>query len=104
MTIPAAAAEKERAAAGKKANREALRSEPIPDLHPEAGGHLTDDGGRGSGRVRSVPATSGVGAAAGRLPDHADPDVLSGRQPGGGDVLDHRAARKTVRAGAGTDA
>ena len=34
---------------------------------------------------------------------HADPDVLPWREPGGGDVFDHRAARETVRAGTGTD-
>ena len=79
-------------------------SESVPDLHPEAGSHLTDDGGRGARGFRCVPATAGLGAAAGRLPDHANPDVLPRREPGGGDVVDHRAARETVRAGPGTDA
>ena len=54
--------------------------------------------------VTGFPATAGFGAASGRLPDHADPDVLPGREPGGSDVFDHRAARKAVRPGARTDA
>jgi multidrug efflux pump subunit AcrA (membrane-fusion protein) len=39
-----------------------------------------------------VPATAGFGAAAGGLSDHPGPDVLPGREPGGDDVVGHRAA------------
>ena len=88
----------------KKGQGGGARSESLPDLHPAAGGDVADDGRRGAGRCRCFPATAGLGAAAGRLPDHAGPDVLPRREPGGGDVFDHRAARKAVRAGAGTDA
>ena len=88
----------------RRARAEALAGESLPNLHPEAGGDVADDGRRGARRCHGVPATAGLGAAPGRLPDHADPDVLPGREPGGSDVFDHRAAREAVRPGARTDA
>src|SRR5215813_86259 len=82
---------------------EAMASEHFTDVHPSAGRDLAADGRRGAGRLRRVPAAAGVGPAAGRLSDDADPDVLSGGQPGGGDVGDHCAAREAIRTGARPD-
>src|ERR1700722_11837321 len=91
----AVAAGKRAAAAGKRAPAtrrkaamtpkravEALASEPVPHLHPQAGGNIADDGRRGTDRRHGFPATAGVRAASGGLPHHTDPDLLSGREPG----------------------
>ena len=51
--------------------------------------------------VVAYHAVAGFGSAAGRLPDHSDPDLLSGRESGSDDVVGDGAARKAVRAGAG---
>ena len=91
-------------AGGMKGRAEAAAGEPLPDLHSATGRDVADDGRRGARRRRGVPAAAGFGAAAGRLPDYPDPDLLSGREPGGDDVFGHRAAREAVRAGAWPDA
>src|ERR1019366_1379575 len=88
----------------KRARAEAQAGEPIPHLHPQAGGDIADDGWSGARRGHGLPATAGLGATPGGLPDHPGSDVLPGFEPRGGDVFDHRAARKTVRPGARTDA
>ena len=79
---------------------EAALSESVPNFYPEAGGNVADDAWRGARRCRCFPAIAGFGVASGRLPDHADPDVLPWGEPGGSDVFDHGAARETVRASA----
>src|ERR1700683_3264939 len=91
-------------AAVKRARAEAVRSESLANLHPEAGGDLADDGRRGAGGLHGIPATAGLGASPGGLPDHAGADVLPRREPGGCNVFDHRATRETVRPGARIDA
>jgi multidrug efflux system membrane fusion protein len=98
------APERPRKAAPRRARVEAQGSESIAHLHPAARRHIAADGRGGAGWDHSVPSTAGLGAAPGRLPNHTNPDVLPGRQPGGGDVFHHRAAREAVRPGARTDA
>ena len=44
-----------------------------------------------------------LGPARGRLPDHPGADLLSRRQPGGDDLVGHRAARGAVRPDAGPE-
>ena len=46
-----------------------------------------------AGRHRRLSLPAALGAARGRLPDHPGADLLSRRQPGGDDLLGHRAAR-----------
>src|ERR1039458_4719460 len=91
-------------ATSRRAKVEALAGESLTHLHPQAGGNIADDGGSGARRGDGLPATAGLGATAGGLPDHSSPDVLPGFEPGGGDVFDHGAARETVRPGARADA
>ena len=88
----------------RKERRRTPLSESVPDIHSSARRDFADDGRSRARRHRCVPAVAGFGAAAGRLPDHSDPDVLSRRQPGSDGILGHCAARKAVRSGAGPDA
>src|ERR1039458_4761718 len=90
-------------ATSRRARAETLAGESLPNLHPQAGGDIADDGWSGAGRGDGLPATAGLGAAPGGLPDHSSPDVLPGFEPGGSDVFDHRAARETVRPSARAD-
>src|SRR5207248_11244025 len=55
----------------------AVRIESFANIHSASGCDVADDGGRRSGGCGRVPAAAGFGPPAGRLPDHADPDVLS---------------------------
>src|ERR1700688_5067603 len=75
----ASAAAKAKRAAAKRGREEGIPSEPLPDFHPAAGGDVADDGGCCADRFRCFPGTAGLGAAASRLPDDADPDVLPRR-------------------------
>src|SRR5580693_3694580 len=88
------AARKEAAkkAAVKRARAEAVVSESVANLHPKACSDHADDGWRGARRRYRFSPTAGLGASPGRLPDHANPDVLPGRQPRGSDVFHHCAA------------
>src|SRR5947209_1792528 len=79
-------------------------SESVPDLHPPACSDVAHDGRSGPRWYCRVPAVAGLGAAAGGLPDDPGADVLSGRRSGSDDVGRYRAARKTIRASAGSDA
>src|SRR5579862_2017403 len=83
--------------AAKRVRLEAPLRESIPIVHRKAGRDIADDGGSNPCRTHRLHAAAGVGAATGRLSDHANPDVLSGSKPGGRDVFDYCAARETVR-------
>src|ERR1700733_4038424 len=67
-TPPAAETLHAAAAESRGASAAARRSEHLTNLHPEAGGHIADDGRRGAHRCRGVPAAARLGAAPGRLP------------------------------------
>ena len=75
--------------------------ERLRALHPAAGRHHAADGGDPAGRHRRLPLPAALGAARGRLSDHPGADLLSRRQPGGDDLVGHRAARAAVRPDAG---
>src|SRR5262252_6562563 len=75
----------EEATADRKAAAEATVSEHFTDVHSAARRDVAHDGRRRARGVCRVPAAAGLGAASGRLSDDADPDVLSGRQPGSRD-------------------
>src|ERR1035441_507083 len=96
----AAAAAGPGTAAAKRARAEALLSESVPNLHPEAGGNIPGHGRGGAGWGHGFPAVACLGPAPGRLSHHTNPDVLPGREPGGRDVFHPRAAREAVRPGA----
>src|ERR1700733_121530 len=78
-----ARADAEAAAAGAEAKAEAPAGEHLRNVHPATGCNVADDGRRRARRRRRVPPAAGLGAAAGGLPDDADPDVLPGREPRG---------------------
>src|SRR5262249_37636055 len=84
----------------RNAAAETAHREHLQNVRPETGRDVAPHGRRCPGRVRRLPATAGLGAATGRLSDHADPDVLPRREPRGRDVFDHGAARETVWPGA----
>ncbi len=64
-------------------------------LRPVA--HHAADGRHSAGRHRRLPFPAGFRVAGGRLPDHPGADLLSRRQPGGDDLVGHRAAGGAVR-------
>jgi hypothetical protein len=72
-----------------------------PDHRHLPGRDDAADGGDPAGRHRRLPLPAAVGAAGGRLSDHPGADLLSRRQPGGDDLVGHRAARAAVRPDAG---
>ena len=56
------------AAISKARKAGAVRSESVPRFHPTARSDFADDGRRGSGGRRGLPAVARLGAASGRLP------------------------------------
>src|SRR5262245_31309464 len=56
-------------------------SEPLPAVHPAAGGDLAADGRDPDLRHPRLPPAAAVRPARGRLPHHPGADVLPGREP-----------------------
>ena len=77
------------------------RHEPVAALHPAAGGTSLLMAAIMLVGMVAFQLPAAVGAARGRLPDHPGADALSRRQPGGDDLVGHRAARAPVRPDAG---
>src|SRR5881396_758265 len=78
--------------------------ESLAALHPAAGGDLALDGRDPARRRDRLPAAAALGLARGGLPDDPGRHLLSRREPGRDDFLDHRAARAPVRADARAEA
>ncbi len=70
--------------------------ESLTPFHPPPGSDLAAHGGHPPGRDCCLPRAPGVGAAAGRLPNHPGVDLLSGREPRRHDLVGHRTDGASV--------
>ena len=71
--------------------------EPVAHLHRSAGRDLASDDRDPAHRRGRLSLPAALGVARGRLSDDPGADLLSRRQPGGDDLVGHRAARAAVR-------
>src|SRR5882757_9326383 len=75
-----------------------LRDESLAAVYSAARCNHAADGGRDSGGPGGLPPVARFRVAAGGLPDHSGPDVLSWRQSGRDGVFGYRASRTKFRA------
>src|SRR5216117_4625925 len=98
---PARARHRQKARASGAAKR---AHEPLAAVHPAAGGDLALDGRDPARRRDRLSPLAALGLARGGLPDDPGRHLLSRREPGRDDFLDHRAARAPVGPDAGSQA
>ena len=79
---PIVAERRNEGGAARAAEGRVLTDVPFRALHPPAGPHHADHGGDHRVRRVRLPAAAGLGAAAGRFPDHRDHGDPAGREPG----------------------
>src|SRR5580704_18139013 len=79
-------------------------SESVSNFYSAAGGAVAHDGRHRSGRHGRIFSIASFGLASGRLSDHPNPDLLSGRKSGSDDFGGYRTAGEAVWTGAWADA